>query len=95
MRRSKLMTWLMALLMSTSALGVSTCPQVLELCNKAVEAQTAQVQIRDKEIGQAEAMLAVQSKENSDLKREADAWYNSKILWFVLGAGITSYFIKK
>ncbi len=82
-------------LMSTSPLATADCKPLIEACDKALAEKSRQVEVRDQEIGQAEAMLAVQSKENSDLKREADAWYNSKILWFVLGAGITSYFIKK
>lgn len=64
-------------------------------CNKAVQAQKAQIAVRDKELGQAEAMLNVNAKEIADLSDKVDAWYRSPYLWVIVGAAVGAYVVKR
>lgn len=82
----------------TSKSTKTTCNDVISACDKALADKQAQIDIRDQEMAQTNAMLNANAKEIDDLKRSNDAWYNSHTLWFFVGvaaAGGSVYLLKK
>ncbi len=68
-----------------------TCRDVIARCDAVIDEQGKQIWVREQEI---EMMADIITSQHGRLE-SANAWYNSKILWFVVGAGTAGYLLRK
>lgn len=94
MKRKLLTLGLLTLLLTRNAQSEITCDEVVQKAQQAIQAQKSQIEVRDRELGQAEKMLADLKTENRSLKDSADAWYNSRTLWLVVGGVAAAYIVR-
>lgn len=73
----------------------TACTDLIHACDKALVGKDKQISIRDLRIKQDEDHIVVLENEKAQLEKSSGAWYNSKILWLLIGAGATAYLLKK
>lgn len=83
------------LLLATRSFAESPCLPLIQAADKALEAQKAQITIRDKELGQAEILLKSKNEIIAEQDKTIHAWYRSPYLYLFLGAAVGVYVGKR
>lgn len=71
-----------------------SCDSLIKACDTALADKQAQIDVRDKELSQAQIMLDSDTKELESMKRSDNAIYNQKWVWVVIGAVGAGFIIK-
>ncbi len=93
--RANWTTLLVMMSTTTNSYANPTCKEVIRAADKALAAQKAQIDIRDKELAQYAIMTKAQADELASDTAKLGAWYRSPYLYLFLGLAAGVYVGKR